>query len=295
MSDGLATFLQLSVSGAALGAIYGLVALGLVLVWNSASMINFAQGDFPMLGAFVAISLTDLLGGHLVPATALALLVAAAAGVAFAQLVHRPLAGNTLLAVLIGTIGVSTMVRNLSLIIWGTAPRFFPPLFGTGILQLGKVRIPHHNIGILAVTALLIAVQVFVFQKTTVGRMIRATAQDTWTARLLGIPTIFILALTFAYSAFLGGVAGILMAPTFFVQAFMGNYVLLKAFCATVIGGWGSAPGAMLGGILLGLSETLVTGYISDGYKDVIAFVILVIFLLVRPTGLMGVGNYERA
>jgi branched-chain amino acid transport system permease protein len=290
----LETAIQLSVAGAAIGMVYALVALGFILVWNAVGVINFAQAEFAMVPAFVlAVLLTTV---HLrmwlaIPGT---LLFAIVLGMLFSRFVYHPLRRRPMIGVIIATIGVSLFLRNIVLAVFGAEPRSVKPLLEGTTVLLG-VTLNKQYLVVIVVAVLLLVFQYLLFTRTMVGRQLQATAQNPDMAALLGINTGRMIEATFAYSAALAAVAGILVAPLFGVTTDLGVLIALKAFAATVIGGFGSIPGAVLGALLLGLTETFGATYVSSEFKDAFAFIILILVLLVLPQGIFGERVSQKA
>jgi branched-chain amino acid transport system permease protein len=296
---------QLLISGLAVGSIYALVALGFVLIYNAVGVVNFAQGDFVMFPSYIAAS-------FLLPAVAvfgtvvhwqlpvvavylLVLFLMVGFGLLFNRIAYYPLRDRGWMPVVIATIGVSIFLRNLAQLLWGSQPLVLPSLFPVDTVALGALRLRPQDLLIIAVTAVLIAFQYVLFERTTLGKQMRATAQDRTTARLIGVRVDRIVAITFVYSALLGTISGLLVAPIFTVTKEMGGLIALKAFAASIVGGFGSIPGAIIGGLAIGVIETFGGFYFSSAYVDAIAFVILITVLLVRPQGLFGEPVAEKA
>jgi branched-chain amino acid transport system permease protein len=272
-----------------------LIALSFVLVFNAVGVVNFATGEIVMLGAFLgATGVTHLhLNGVVTYLAAIALMVVF--GYAFNLITYYPLRGQSFLPVALSTLAAGIMMRNIATIIWGPNPLPMRGVFGSAIWRLGTVVIVPQNIVIFVVTLALLLLQHALFTYTRWGRMMRAVAQDQDVARLMGIKADRMIGLTFGYAAFLGGLAGLLVAPIFFVTTGMGFTVAMKAFAASIVGGFGSIPGAILGGLFVGLIEILGAAYISSVYKDAFAFIILILVLLVRPQGFFGEKIAEKA
>jgi branched-chain amino acid transport system permease protein len=286
---------QLLFIGLGIGAIYALVALGFVLLIRAANVVNFAQGEFSMLGAYAMVVLFSELGVPYWAAMILTVVLMAAFGVAFAGVTYWPLRFRGQLPVIISTIGASILLSNLVLVLYGPSPQVLPGLFDSPGFEVGGVFMDSQYLAIIVFTVLLVVLQYLVFERTLLGKRLQATSQDKEMASLLGIPVALMVLITFAYSAALGGFAGVLVAPVLFVSVGMGALISLKAFAANIIGGFGSIPGAILGGLGLGLVETFGAAYISVPYKDAIAFAVLLVFLLVRPQGLFGERIAEKA
>jgi branched-chain amino acid transport system permease protein len=286
---------QLLFTGIGIGSIYALVALGFVLLIRSANVVNFAQGQFSMLGAFAMVILLTTVGLPYVLALVLSVVLMAAFGVVFAGVAYWPLRGRGQVPVIISTIGATILLSNLVLATYGPNPQVLRGLFNGAGFLVGGVYMDAQYLSIIAVTAMLVGLQYLVFEKTLIGKKLQATSQDRETASLIGIPVVAMIFGTFAYSSALGGLAGVLVAPILFVTVGMGQLIALKAFAANIIGGFGSIPGAILGGLTIGIVETLGAAYISVPYKDAFAFVMVIVVLLVRPQGLFGERIYEKA
>jgi branched-chain amino acid transport system permease protein len=280
--------LQLVVNGLAMGCIYALVALGFLLIYQAVGALNFAQGELVMLGGFLGISLALGLKLPLPLAFLLTILLMAAIGWLFQRVAYYPLRNRPFAAVIISTVGVGIALRNGAQLIWGPNPLSFPGLFGAEPIRVAGTTILPQHLFIIAVTLLLLAAQYWFFTRTALGRQLQATAQDAEMARLMGIPVGRMIAATFMLSAAMAGVAGLLLAPVFFVTTDMGGMVMLKAFVASIIGGFGSIPGAIVGALFVGVMETFVAAYVSSAYKDAFAFLILILVLFVAPRGLFG-------
>jgi branched-chain amino acid transport system permease protein len=287
--------LQLLFTGIGVGSIYALVALGFVLIYRATNVVNFAQGDFAMLGAFAMIVLTVDLGWPYW----LSILITLAALVLFGALfnlgVYYPLRNRSFLPVIISTIGASILLENGVLVAYGPQPQSLPGLFASQGFNIGDVFFDSQYLLILAVTIVMVTFQYMFFERTLIGKKMQATSQDKEMASLLGIPVALMIMLTFAYSAVLGGLAGILVAPVIFVSVGMASSIALKAFAASIIGGFGDVTGAIVGGLALGVIETFGAAYISVPYKDGFAFLMLFVFLLFRPQGIFGERIAEKA
>jgi branched-chain amino acid transport system permease protein len=286
---------QQLVGGLAIGCIYSLIALGYTMIIRAIGLVNFAQGEVMMVGALLGWTLvtTYMLPYPLVLLLAMAL--TALLGVVIDWLAYRPLRqrGSPTMNLIITTIGVSIVLRNTAQLIWGSEPVRYPPVFGTEPLVIGGVSLAPHNVSILlAGLAFMTALHLF-FQKTRTGLAMRAAAQDPDMARLMGISVDRMVAYTFAMSAALGAAGGVLLAPIFFASFDMG-YIGIKSFAAATIGGLGNVPGAMVGGVALGMIETLGAAFVSSAYKDAIGYGIMILLLLFAPSGLF-VRGHRRA
>ncbi len=291
----LTTNLQMLTAGLAMGSIYALVALGFVMIFNAVGVVNFAQGEFVMVPAFVAVALMDAVQLPFVIVYLIAIAFMGLFGLVFQRIAYYPLRNRTFLPVVISTIGVSIFLKNGAQVVFGAEPRPMPPALPISTIDLAGVFVNPQYIVIIVVTVVLIALQYLFFEKTSLGKKMQATAQDKDMARLLGIRVATMIALTFVYSSMLGAVAGVLVGPVFSVTKEMGGMLGLKAFCSTIIGGFGSVPGAIVGGLLLGVVEVFSSFYISSSYRDAFAFVILIGILLFRPQGFFGEKVAEKA
>ena len=280
--------IQLILNGLAMGSIYALVALGIVVIANAVNVVNFAQGENVMLGAYVAATLTLALHLPILPSYIISVVLLAFYGYVFQKIAYYPLRKKPVITVIVSTIGVSMFLKNIARIIWGPQPMFFPGLFGEKTIQIGNIFVDPQNLLIIGVTTCLVIFQYFFFAKTPLGRQMQATAQDQEAASLMGIKVSRMIALTFIYSSMLAAAAGVLLAPIFFVSADMGGNLGLKAFAASIIGGFGSVPGAIIGGLFLGVFEILCAAFVSSLYKDAFAFVVLILILAFMPRGLFG-------
>ena len=286
---------QLLFTGLGIGAIYALVALGFVLLIRAANVVNFAQGEFSMLGAYAMVVLTTKLGVPYYLAIPISIVAMAGFGVLFAGATYWPLRHRGQLPVIISTIGASIFLANIVLFLYGPSPEVLPTLFDDPGFEVGGVFMDSQYLTIMVVATAMVLLQYLIFEKTLLGKKLQATSQDKEMASLLGIPVAVMILITFGYSAALGGLAGVLVAPVLFVSVGMGAIISLKAFAANIIGGFGNIPGAILGGLALGVVETFGAAFISVPYKDAIAFAVLLLFLLIRPQGLFGEKIAEKA
>ncbi len=286
---------QLLFTGLGIGAIYALASLGFVLLIRAANVVNFAQGQFSMLGAYILLVLFVGVGLPYWAAFLASIILMAGFGVLFAGAVYWPLRNRGQLTVIISTIGASILLPNAVLALYGPSPATVPTLFDNPGFMAGSVFVDTQYLSIIAFTILMVILQYLIFEKTMLGKKLQATSQDKEMAAMLGIPVAIMVLITFAYSAALGALAGVLVAPVLFVSVGMGATIALKAFAANIIGGFGSIPGAILGGIIIGLAETLGATYLSTPYKDAYGFIILLLVLLVRPQGLFGELIAEKA
>jgi branched-chain amino acid transport system permease protein len=292
--DFIAINFQVLFAGLALGSIYALVALGFVLIIRATNVVNFAQGDFAMLGGFSMFAFLSA-GLPFWLSIILAIVVMAIIGVIFNFGVYYPLRHRNYLPVIISTLGASIFLQNIVLYFFGPQPKTMQRVFESSGFEIGGVFMDTQYLVILAVTAIAVLLQYILFEHTLLGKKLQATSQDKDMARLLGIPVAGMITFTFIYSATLGGIAGVLVSPVLFVSIGMGAIISLKAFSATVIGGFGDVTGAIVGGLLLGVVESFGAHYISVPYKDAFAFLLLFIFLLLRPQGIFGEKISEKA
>ncbi len=291
----LSTNFQMLAAGLAMGSIYALVALGFVLIFNAVGVVNFAQGEFVMVPAFVAVALIEVLQLPYPLIYLLTVLFMGLFGIVFQRIAYYPLRNRSFLPVVISTIGVSIFLKNGAQITFGAEPRLMPRPTPPEVLNLSGVFIDPQYIVIIAVTAILLVFQYYFFEKTSLGKKMQATAQDKDMARLLGIRVANMIVITFVYSSILGAIAGVLVGPIFYVTKEMGAMLGLKAFCSTIVGGFGSVPGAILGGLFLGIVEVFASFYISSAYRDAFAFILLILVLLFRPQGFFGEKIAEKA
>lgn len=290
-----ADLIQILIGGLAMGAIYALVALGYTLIWNAVSVVNFAQGDLVMLGAFVSVGW--LVNGLNLPLWAnipLLLIITAGFGVIIAVGIYHPLRNAPQLSAIVATLGLSMLLQNLAVLVWGPEPLAYPGPFGNATINVFGANIYAQYGLILVILIVLMLGQSMLFRHTSIGRAMRATAQDPEAARLMGVRTSVTIALIFAYSAVLAGIAGWLVAPLFYTSSDMGVNVSLKAFAATILGGFGSMPGALIGGLLIGVINSAGAYYISSTYIDIITFGVLFAVLVLRPQGIFGEQMLER-
>ena len=280
------------ISGLSLGSVYAIIALGYTMVYGISKMLNFAHGDVIMVGGYISFILTMYAGLNGWIALVIAMAVCTVLGILIERLAYRPLRGTGSLAVLITAIGVSYFLQNSALLIWGANPRVFTSLFkdfNTMHLAGGQITITAESLfTIVANIIIMIALTLFV-GKTKAGKAMRAVSEDNGAAQLMGINVNQSISLTFAIGSGLAAVAGVLMCSAYPVlMPTTGAMPGIKAFTAAVFGGIGSIPGAMIGGLILGIIEILARAYISTELSDAIVFACLIVVLLVKPTGLLG-------
>jgi branched-chain amino acid transport system permease protein len=279
---------QYVVGGLAAGSLYALVALGIVLLYRSSRVLNFAHGEIATLAAFVAFT---LLGRALPFALSImaGLTAAAAVGAVFFLAVLRPAKEASLIGKVVMTLGLALLLGGATQLAWGAESHVFPfPLSDTRVYRLGGVVVSQVNLGTIVIGLILMAGLYVLVQRTALGLAMRAVAQDTAAAQALGIPARRIHALTWGLASALGGAAGVLLAPVVYLDPYMMLDPFLKGFAAAVVGGMDSLPGAVIGGFFLGVAESVFAGYVSFKFKTTLAFAIIIIVLMVRPDGLLG-------
>ena len=277
--------LQQILNGLTMGSIYALLAIGVSLVYKAMGMLNFAHGDTMMVGTFIGLTLYNW-GLPLYVAVPVAIIVTAGLGLALERFLYRRLEFSSFTNLLIATVGVSFVLRNSSIVIWGTNPQLFPQIFSTVPINLGGFMILPQSIGYMVIAAVIVVILQLFFYKTKEGKCMRAAANDPEGAAMMGIDVGRTRFLTFGISAAFAAIAGILLAPMTYARFDMSVIVGLKAFAAAILGGFGSLTGAIAGGLILGLVEALGATYISTAYKDVITFVVLILILYFKPDGL---------
>ena len=279
------------ITGLSLGSVYAIIALGYTMVYGIAKMLNFAHGDIIMVGAFAAFTVVSTMGGPSIAGILAAIVVCTVLGVTIERVAYRPLRGAPSLSVLITAIGVSYLLQNLALLIFGSNARQFTSVVNLPALKLadGQLSISGVTIVTILSSIVIMAVLTTFVNKTRMGQAMQAVSEDQGAATLMGIDVNKTIALTFAIGSFLAAFAGVLLCSAYpSLTPYTGSMPGIKAFVAAVFGGIGSIPGAMLCGILLGVIENLAKAYISSQLSDAIVFSVLIIVLLVRPTGLLG-------
>ena len=285
------SFMSYLISGISLGSVYAIIALGYTMVYGIAKMLNFAHGDIIMVGGFTAFTVVSTMGGSPIVGVLAAVVVCTALGVAVERVAYRPLRDASPLAVLITDIGVSYLLQNVALLIFGSNARQFtsvvnlPPLkLAGGELSISSVTI----VTILACVVIMAGLMLFI-NRTKIGQAMLAVSEDRGAATLMGINVNRTIAITFAIGSALAAIAGVLLCSAYpSLTPYTGSMPGIKAFVAAVFGGIGSIPGALIGGVLLGVIENLTKAYISSQLSDAIVFSVLIIVLLVRPTGILG-------
>jgi branched-chain amino acid transport system permease protein len=296
------TFLQQVINGLSLGSIYALIALGYTMVYGVLRLINFAHGDVYMLGAFAGFFLANALQLDANPSvfwaiavTIGAMALCAVAGILIERFAYRPVRHHSRLTSLITAIGVSLLLEYGGQVVFGATPRFFPQMIRSETYVLGGVQITNQSLLIIVVAVTMMFGLEFIVQRTRIGKAMRATSYNLAVARLMGINTDAVIAFTFALGSALAAAGGVMVSLAIpRIDPLMGLMTGLKAFVAAVLGGIGNIPGAMLGGMLIGLMETGLSATAYSTYRDAVAFSVLILILIFRPAGLLGTSRTEK-
>jgi branched-chain amino acid transport system permease protein len=290
-------FFQQLINGLAVGSIYALIALGYTMVYGVLRLINFAHGDLFTYGAYlgmtllVSLGLSDRLGlvGGLLVLAVLVMGLVAVVGVILERAAYRPLQSSPRLSAVVSALGASIFLQNALMLVYGARYQVYPDVLPQDSVSLFGLQVPLVRLGVVAVSVTMMAALYFFVQRTKVGTAIRAAAIDQGAARLMGIDVTRVIQLVFVIGPALGGAAGLLVGLYYGQISFtMGWTYGMKAFTAAILGGIGNIPGAMVGGLVLGVVEALGAGYVSFAWKDALAFVVLILILIVRPSGLLG-------
>jgi branched-chain amino acid transport system permease protein len=293
-------FIDLVIVGLSVGMVYALVALGISLIYSGLDIVHFAHGEIYMIGAFIGLVLFDKLALPYVPTLLLAITLTGLVGVLIERLFYRRLTraggGYTVagMGMIIAGFGMSIVLQNVAFLIWGAKPLPFPVPFGRPV-EIGNLALPMSYVWIVVAALVLMLGLHLVLRRTMLGLAMRAVAYNKDIAFLSGVNVPLMISLIFGVGCALGAAAGVLIGPINYVQVLMGIGVLIKAFAAAVVGGFGSLPGAILGGLLVGVFESLGAGYVSGTYKDIYAFILLVVVLMVKPSGILGVEAKMKA
>ena len=289
-------FLSYLISGVSLGSVYAIIALGYTMVYGIAKMLNFAHGDVIMVGGYISLLAMNTLGLPWYLAMPAAAAVCTALGVLIEKLAYKPLRGAPSLAVLITAIGVSYFLQNAAQLIWGTSPRSYQPVVrGSISLFDGRLSVPVISLVTMAFCVVIMVSLTLFIDRSRLGKAMRACSEDRGAARLMGINVNSTISCTFAIGSALAAIAGVLLCSSYMaLMPTTGSMPGIKAFTAAVFGGIGSIPGAFLGGILLGIIESLAKAYISTQLANSVVFGVLIVVLLVRPTGLLGRRQSEK-
>ncbi len=286
-------FLQFFFSGLTVGAVYALVALGFTLIYNASDVINFAQGEFVMLGGMSTVFLA-LAGVPLPLAALIAVISTVAVGLALYYLAIEPARGTSPVALIMITIGASIFLRGAAQVLFDKRFHSLPNWFGSEPIRIGGAAILPQSFVVLAGSAIIVGLLWLFIDRTMLGKAVTAIAANRLAARLVGINTRRIVGLSFAVSAAIGAIAGVLVTPITLTSYDVGTLLALKGFAAAMLGGIGSALGAVIGGLVLGMLEAFSAGYVSSKYKDAVAFLVILIVLFAMPQGLFGRGKVER-
>ncbi|MDA8251125.1 MAG: branched-chain amino acid ABC transporter permease [Rhodospirillales bacterium] len=285
---GLDVLLQFLLNGIVTGSVYVLIAVGLTLIFGILGVVNFAHGEFYMLGGYIGITATTLLGLPLLPACAVVALALAALGIAAERVVFRPLAGRDPTSSIVASFGLAVVLQNAALLVFGAQPQLLRTPWARVPLHLGPAVITGQRALIPVVMVVLMTALGLLLRFTWTGRALRAMAQHPTLAQISGIDIRRVAVVTFAAAAALAGAAGALMSSVLLVQPTSGNLMVLKAFTVVILGGMGSVAGAVVAGLGLGIVESLVSAYLGNGLRDIVGFLVVIAVLLVRPQGLLG-------
>ncbi len=284
----IANLLQLLASGITIGAVYGLVGLGYVTIYRCSGVVNFAQGEFVMLGAMLTSYLIKTISLSYPLAAVIAIVTVGILGILTYQLIIAPLGQAFVLILVMATLGVSMLLQNTALISWGAYPLYLPAFSGNEPVRFGEVAIMSQSLWVLLMTVVVLCALYLLNNHTLFGKSMTATATDPLAANLVGLSPGAMIRWSFAISAVIGGTAGVFVAPVVPINYVVGAIFGIKGFVAAVLGGWGKSTGAVLGGLALGIIETFAAGLLPSGYKDAIAFVVFLFILYYRPTGILG-------
>ncbi|HTN28333.1 MAG TPA: branched-chain amino acid ABC transporter permease [Burkholderiales bacterium] len=288
-----APFLQFLLAGITIGAIYALVALGFSIIYNASQVINFAQGEFVMIGGMATVSLAGA-GWPLPAAIAGAVLLAAAIGLALEKFAVDTARGAPVVTLIIITIGASILLRGIAALVWDKNVHALPAFSGDAPLRIGDATIVPQSLWVIGTTLGIVVLLGAFFGRTLLGKALLATSHNRVAAQLVGINVHHVLLVSFGISAALGAIAGALVAPITFTSWDIGVMLGLKGFAAAILGGMGSGAGAVLGGLVLGIAEAMGAGYVSSAYKDAIAFIGILAVLFFLPGGLLGKRSADR-
>ena len=277
---------QQVLNGLTNGSLYALMAVGVTMIYKSLGMLNFAHGDTMMVGTFITLTFIQM-GIPFWLAALLGTACAAVLGFLLERIILRKVKFSSFVNLLIGTVGVSYVLRNTGLVIWGTSPQFFPSLFPEKLIQIGSVNITPQSIGIILISLAIITGLHLFFTRVKVGKCMQLASSDPEGAAMMGVNVAYMRFLTFGISAGLAAIAGIMIAPLTYARVDMSATIGMKAFAAAILGGIGNLWGALLGGVILGIAEAVGAAYISTAYRDAFSFIILFVVLFVKPTGLL--------
>jgi len=276
------------INGMVLGSVYALLSLGLTMIFGILGIVNFAQGELYMLGAFVGYFLIMVQKVPFLPALLISMLVMGVFGLLIERFPFRPIQGKADESMILATVGLSVFLMNGAILLFGADPRRVETPFSDVFIHLGTFSISMQRILVFTVTVVLIILLTFFIRKTRMGKAMRACQQDLNAARIVGIDTKRVSMVTCFIGSALAAAAGVLIAPLFLVSPVMGLKVIAKAFVIVILGGLGNVAGAIMGGFIIGIAENLTAGFISSDLKDIIPFTILILILLLRPEGIFG-------
>jgi branched-chain amino acid transport system permease protein len=281
-------------NGFVIGSIYALMALGFTIVFGIMGVINFAHGELYMIGAFVAFYMTTLFHLPYLVCIGISIIATASIGVVVEVIGFRPLRGAHISTTMMSSLALSLILQNICMVAWGAQQRpFMIPLSKINLVLWG-LHVNLHRLLIIGVVAVLIVISTFIIQKTRLGRAMRACAQDLEAANWMGVNINTIGSFTFSFSAGIAAAAGALITPLFIIDPFIGVAALFKSFTVVIIGGLGSVPGAIISGLFLGILETLVAGYINADFVDTVSFSVPIVFLIFRPSGILGISEEQK-
>jgi branched-chain amino acid transport system permease protein len=289
----VAKWIQLLVTGVTMGSIYALIALGYVTIYRTSRIVNMAQGAFVMFGALFTYMFLSELGLPYWLAAVLGVAGVVIVGIAMYLLVLRPLVKISLVSIILATIALSILFENFALLRWGGYGKGLPAFTGDGAIFIGKVAIFRQSVWVIGVMIVVLIALYLLNNFTRTGKQMTATANDPGAASLSGVRTGRMIILAFAISAAIGALGGIAITPINVTSYLSGGIFALSGFVAAVLGGWGSSTGAVVGGLALGIIQSVATGFVPAGYQDAIAFAVLILVLYFRPSGLLGVRSSE--
>ena len=281
-------FLQVLIGALVIGSVYGLIALGYSLIYSASGLMNFAQGELLMLGAFLGLTFFRYLEMPFPVVLLFTIIIMFCVGISIEKFVIRGLlrAGAKTIFIVLATIALSIILQNLAMLVWGSPVFQFPPIFNVTRVQIATIQIPPEAIMAIAIGLLVMMLFHFFMTKTRLGTSMRAAAQDPIAARTLAINVSLTTGITWGIAAMLAGVAGLLIGPIYGVSFSMGSMIGLKGFAGAVIGGYGNMYGAIVGSLIIGALETFTAAYISSLYRDFVSFFVLILFLVFKPRGL---------
>ena len=281
-------FLQFIINGLIIGGAYALIGIGLTLIFGIMNVVNFAHGEMYMLGAYFLFTFFSMLGINFYVSIVFAIAAVMVVGFVCEKLILRPLRGRSIETLMLAMIGLSLLFQNVAMLVWSPIPEAIESPSAMPALIIGGLYFLPQRILIVGIAFMLVILTHLLLKKTKMGKALRATFLDPEAAALMGIDTNHVYSFTFTLGAGLAGAAGALLAPIFTVHPYIGNLANLKAFAIVIIGGLGSFAGAVAAGLLLGVAESLGAAYVSSGYQEAVGFVLLIIILIFRPTGLFG-------